>query len=125
MVNEADFEKLVQEGIDSIGERFLGLLNNVAIVIADEPSSAQQQLMRLDRYSTLLGLYEGIPQTARDRGYFGVLPDKITIFRGPILAAAGNPAEVRTLAAETVRHEIAHHFGMDEGRVARAMRRRK
>lgn len=115
-MKQEEFEKLVQEGIEMIPKRFLEKLSNVAICIEETPLGKQDSL--------LLGLYEGVPQT--DRQHYGqVLPDKITIFKRPIERIARSKAEVRRIVADTVWHEIAHHFGMDEGRVRRAERKRK
>jgi len=115
-MTQEEFKKLVAEGIKMIPKRFLEKLSNVAICIEDTPSGKQGLL--------LLGLYEGVPQT--DRQHYGqVLPDKITIFKKPIERIAESKAEVRQIVADTVWHEIAHHFGMDEGRVRRAERKRK
>jgi predicted Zn-dependent protease with MMP-like domain len=105
---------------------FLRRLNNVAVVIEEAPT--RRQLARGSAYS-LLGLYEGIPHTRREHyGVGATMPDRITIFRRPIVAAAGGkPSRIREIVHDTVRHEIAHHFGMDEGRVRRneAQRRRR
>jgi predicted Zn-dependent protease with MMP-like domain len=117
LMEREHFEKLVKEGVASIQEKFLGKLDNVAIVIEDEPTAEQRRKLKLRSGWTLFGLYEGIPRTARGSGYFGVLPDKITIFMHPMVEAARNEDEVREMARDTVWHEIAHHFGMDEGRV--------
>ena len=115
-MKQEEFEKLVQEGIEMIPKRFLEKLSNVAICIEETPPGKQDSL--------LLGLYEGVPQT--DRQHYGqVLPDKITIFKRPIEQIARSKAEVRKIVADTVWHEIAHHFGMNEGRVRRAERKRK
>lgn len=119
------FEQLVEEGIEAIPEKFLKLVNNVAIVIEEEPTLAQRHKIRLGKGHTLLGLYEGVPQTGRSRNYSGVLPDKITIFRKPILAFGHTPEGIRQLVADTVWHEIAHHFGMDEHTVRTAEGKRK
>lgn len=115
-MNQEAFGKLVQEGIEMIPKRFLEKLSNVAICIEDTSPGKQG--------SQLLGLYEGVPQTDR-RHYGQVLPDKITIFKKPIERIARSKAEVRRIVADTVWHEIAHHFGMDEGRVRRAEKKRK
>lgn len=120
MMSQAEFERLVSDGIDAIPEKFLKLLNNVAVVVEDEPTSEQRRRMRLGRTMTLFGLYEGIPQAKRGANYSWVAPDKITIFMLPILGAASSEAEVRAIVRDTVWHEIAHHFGMDEGRVRKA-----
>lgn len=113
------FEKLVSEGIDSIPDRFLLKLQNVAIVIADRPTREQLRANHVPDGDTLLGLYEGIPLTERGDAYGGmVLPDKITIFKHPILAEAGEDEErVRAVVRETVWHEIAHYFGYDDGAI--------
>lgn len=116
----ARFELLVHEGIRAIPEKFLEKLDNVGIVIEDEPTQEQREKFKLQRNMTLFGLYEGIPPTKRGAGYSGVLPDKITIFMKPILQYARSEEEVREIVRNTVWHEIAHHFGMDEGLTRRA-----
>ena len=112
-----EFEKLVEEGIRAIPERFLKKLDNVDIVVEEEPTPYQLQKMKPDRGFFLLGLYEGVPQTKR--GHYGqVLPDKITIFKKAIERTAQNNRErIKEIVKNTVWHEIAHHFGMDEKRV--------
>ena len=119
-----EFEKLVEEGLSAIPEKFVRMLKNVAVVIAEEPTREQREVAELEENETLLGLYEGIPQVKRDGGYFGVLPDKITIFKKPILEAAETPEEIREIVKDTVWHEIAHHFGMEEDEVSRAEAKR-
>lgn len=119
------FEKIVAEGIDDIPERFLEKLNNVAVVIEDEPTSLQKKKLKIRSDWTLFGLYEGVPQVSRGVNYSGVLPDKITIFQKPIEAAAKNDKEIKEIAKNTIWHEIAHHFGMDEKRVRQAEAKRK
>jgi predicted Zn-dependent protease with MMP-like domain len=117
------FEELVKQGIDAIPERFLKKLDNVGIVVEDEPSEEQIKKLKLGKYSKLFGLYEGMPQTKRGH-YSGILPDKITIFKRPIEEVALNDEQIKTIVKNTVWHEIAHHFGMDEERVRRAERRK-
>lgn len=112
------FEKLVHEGYDAIPRHLTDRLDNVAIVIEDEPSPRQLGSAHLHPGWTLFGLYEGVPQTGR-ANYTGVLPDKITIFRRPIEAAARSAEEVREIVRNTFWHEIAHHFGFDERQVRR------
>lgn len=118
------FEQLVAEGIDAIPEKFLEKLENVAIVVEDEPTPEQRRELRLHKGLTLFGLYEGVPMTKRGPHYGEVLPDKITIFKNPILEAARTPQEVRQMVRDTVWHEIAHHFGMNEREVRAKERRR-
>jgi predicted Zn-dependent protease with MMP-like domain len=124
-MDDRRFEKLVAEGIDAVPEKFRRKLKNVAIVIADEPTLEQQEEMELDEANTLLGLYEGIPQTERDSEYDYVLPDKITIFKNSILAISDDPEVIRQEVADTIWHEIGHHFGLDEDEVARREEERR
>ena len=120
-----EFEKIVKEGIQAIPEKFLRRLENVAIVIEDEPTPAQKKKLNIHRGWTLYGLYEGVPQAARGSNYTGVLPDKITIFQKPIEDEALNEKDVKEIVRDTVWHEIAHHFGMDESRVRQAETKRR
>jgi predicted Zn-dependent protease with MMP-like domain len=110
------FAQLVDEGIEAIPERFLKKLENVAIVIADAPTTVQLEENNIPEGDTLLGLYEGVPLVERGDAYGGlILPDKITIFKEPIFEAAeGDEDALRTLVRETVWHEIAHYFGYDD-----------
>lgn len=114
------FEKLVEEGFLLIPEKFRAKVKNVALLVEDEPSEEQRRQEGLGKNETLLGLYQGIPATARGDSY-GVgptLPDTITLFKLPIEEEAGDdPAEVRKVVAETIWHEYAHYFGMDEDEV--------
>jgi len=124
-MNREKFEKIVEEGIDAIPEKFLRKLSNVAIVIADSPTPEQKKKLKIGRGWTLFGLYEGISQSARGANYTWVLPDKITIFQKPIEEEADNDDEIREIVKNTVWHEIAHHFGMDESSVREAEKRRR
>jgi predicted Zn-dependent protease with MMP-like domain len=123
-MTQEKFEKLVDEGIKAIPERFLKKLDNVDIVIEDEPTLYQLNKLRARKNSIIFGLYEGVPQTKRWH-YGQVLPDKITIFKKPIERCASSEEEVKKMVRNTVWHEIAHHFGMDEKRVREAEIRRK
>jgi len=109
-----DFEKLVEEAVAEISDKFLARLKNVAIVVEENPSEEQVKKLRLRKDSMLLGLYEGVPLTKRSSGYGMVLPDKISIFKKSIELVAQTPAEIKKLVQDTVRHEIAHHFGSNE-----------
>lgn len=115
-MNDEEFEQYVREGIDAIPERFLMKLKNIAIVVADKPTQTQLEENDISPDSTLLGLYEGIPLTLRGDSYGGmVIPDKITIFKDPILSEAGDdPKAIRELVRSTVWHEVAHYFGYDD-----------
>ncbi|MBI2054281.1 MAG: metallopeptidase family protein [Candidatus Staskawiczbacteria bacterium] len=118
-----EFEKLVEEGIAAIPEKFLQKLKNVEICIEDNPAPWQLKSLKI-KGSLLFGLYEGIPQTERE-SYGQVLPDKITIFKKEIETAAGSEEEIRKIVKDTIWHEIAHHFGMSETEVEKSEKRRK
>ena len=113
------FEELVKQGIEAIPKRFLEKLDNVDIVIEDEPTEEQMKKLRIRKDIKLFGLYEGIPQTKRGF-YSGVLPDKITIFKKPIEEVCFSDEQIKEQVRKTVWHEIAHHFGMSEERVRKA-----
>jgi predicted Zn-dependent protease with MMP-like domain len=114
LVSRARFEELVADAIDEVPEELAVEMENVAVVVEDWPSPAQ----RGDRRGTLLGLYEGVPLTRRGPiTYGGVLPDKITIFRGPLCDRARDEAQLARQVRVTVLHEIGHYFGMDDARL--------
>lgn len=119
-LTDAAFEKLIAEGIDRIPERFIGQLDNVAVVFEDTPTREQLASVGLSGpRDTLLGLYEGVSHV--DGGhYHRGMPDRITLFKLPILAEARTEDEVADIVADTVWHEIAHHFGMNEEEVEAA-----
>ena len=94
-------------------------LENVAIVVEEEPGPARLHSLGMRANEFLLGLYEGVSQSEGGKYHRG-MPDRITIFQRPIEALARTDSDVERMVAETVRHEIAHHFGMDEGEVRRA-----
>ena len=111
------FEQLVSEAIETIPEKFLKKLNNVAIVTQSEPTEEQLGMNHVGDGSTLFGLYEGIPLTHRGDFYGAgeILPDKITIFKLPILQEAGSDeVKLKEVVRDTVWHEIAHYFGYDD-----------
>ncbi len=123
-MTQLEFEKLVEEGIKTIPKRFLKKLNNVDIVIEDEPTLYQLNKLRARKGSFILGLYEGVPQT--NRWHYGqVLPDKITIFKKPIERIASSDEEIKEIVKNTVWHEIAHHFGLNEKEIREAEIKRK
>jgi predicted Zn-dependent protease with MMP-like domain len=103
-----DFERVVLETLESLPRELRDRISNVEVVVEDEPPHGQP----------LLGLYQGIPITRRDSGYAGVLPDKITIYRGPLERLYGDDVDVlRDRIRHVVLHEIAHHFGISDARL--------
>ena len=112
-----EFERLVARAVERLPHEFRASLENIDIVIKDWPDRYQSTRVGLGRDRTLLGLYEGVPQTRRTH-YGMVPPDKITIFQRPIEAACRhNGKEITDEIASVVRHEIAHHFGISEARL--------
>jgi predicted Zn-dependent protease with MMP-like domain len=102
------FEDLVAEALDEVPVELQRLMDNVVVLIEDDPPPDDPDL---------LGLYEGHALTERGVDYAGVLPDRITIFRRPILAVCDTEDDVVEEVAVTVVHEIAHHFGIDDERL--------
>jgi predicted Zn-dependent protease with MMP-like domain len=100
------FDELVAAALDSIPAELGHMMRNVAVLVADQGGSPN-----------LLGLYEGVPLTARTSSYAGVLPDRITIFRLPILRRCRTAEEVVAMVRHTVVHEVAHHFGISDDRL--------
>jgi predicted Zn-dependent protease with MMP-like domain len=110
-----DFYELVEQALEGLPPELSELLDNVAIVVDDWPDYSTP-LANGDSGDTLYGLYEGVPLTERGGGYYGILPDKITIFKGP-LERDFRRAELEEQIRITVVHEVAHHFGIDEDRL--------
>lgn len=111
---DTEFDLMISAAMDELPKKDIENLNNVVITYADEPDQHQIQRMQLRHDSLLLGLYEGIPLTSRGAGYNLVLPDKITLFKLPIVKYC---EMTRTDLAEQVKHtlwhEIAHYYGLD------------
>jgi predicted Zn-dependent protease with MMP-like domain len=116
-VSPEEFEELVATALDGLPEPFASRLENVQVTVADEPSADELARARVGPGHTLFGLYQGVPQTQRNANYSWVLPDKITIYRGPLLRASNDAAHVRDQVRRVVIHEIAHHFGISDERL--------
>ena len=113
------FSEIVQEAIDRIPRRFAREIHNVAIVIEDEPSDELLDEMEIDDDGTILGLYQGTPLNQRGFGYGNQLPDRITLFQGPIEDECGDDEdEIFVAVGETLIHELGHYFGMEEHEIA-------
>jgi predicted Zn-dependent protease with MMP-like domain len=121
-VDPREFDELVERALAKVPRRFRTRMRNVAVVVESEPSKTQ--LAKLGG-GTLLGLYEGRPLTLRSVSDAFVLPDRITIFQGPHERLARNADHLQQLVDDTVWHEVAHYFGMDESQVRAAERRRR
>jgi predicted Zn-dependent protease with MMP-like domain len=106
--SEETFDDAVQDAVDGLPPDLGAAMSNVAIVVEDEPPDGEP----------LLGLYQGIPLTARTSGYAGAAPDKISIYRGPLERLYGHdPSLLREQIRHVVIHEIAHHFGISDERL--------
>jgi predicted Zn-dependent protease with MMP-like domain len=116
-IDRQTFEELVARALDDLPTWVQATLDNVEVTVAEMPSAAQRRRMRLSPGTSLLGLYEGVPQTRRSSHYGLVLPDKITLFRLPILAVCRTSEEVQQRVRSVVIHELAHHFGIDDDRL--------
>ena len=108
------FSRLVEDALRIIPRRFRDAIQNMVIVVEDEPSAALLNNLGMDDDETLFGLYEGTPLPERGATYGNVLPDRITIFQGPIEEDCGGDEEIRRCVAETLIHEVGHYFGMTE-----------
>jgi len=118
VIDEAEFEALVEDAIARLPRRFADLLDNVAIVVEEEPSDDDlDSLDDDDDGDELLGIYRGVPMT--ERHWDGVnLPDQIAIFRGPILRVARDRSDALHEVRDTVVHELGHYFGLDDDEMA-------
>ena len=112
------FEELVEEAVESIPDTLWRAVDNLMVVVEDWPTRRHHDAVALEPGSLLLGLYEGVPLTKRSSHYGLVTPDKITIFRGPIMRVTPPDEEsIRAQVRRTVLHEIAHHFGISDERL--------
>ena len=118
-LSDEEFEAAVGDALDTIPGELADQMDNVVILVRDEP---EPELLTADDYDedglpTLLGLYDGVPLTERDDAWSVVLPDRILIFKGPLERWCSNREELTAEIGVTVLHEIAHHFGIDDDRL--------
>lgn len=126
-IDADEFDELVADALDTIPADLARAMRNVVVLVEDEPEPAQLRAHADDHAHgqteghaggyELLGLYEGVPLTERDGWYSGVLPDRITLFRGPLLRRCASREELVAEVRTTVVHEVAHHFGIDDDRL--------
>ncbi|MBA2519814.1 MAG: metallopeptidase family protein [Chloroflexia bacterium] len=114
------FERLVASALDDLPPTIARMLDNVEVVIEDEPTPEQAgpRPAAATADETVFGLYEGVPRSERGHAYSLVLPDKITIFRGPLERSFPSPAAIAREVRITVAHELGHHLGFEEDRLA-------
>jgi predicted Zn-dependent protease with MMP-like domain len=119
-LGRAEFERLVAQAVESLPPKFLTRLENVDVVVEEEPSEEDLELAGIQPGSTLLGLYHGVPQSQRGPWYGNLLPDRIVIYQRPIEAVARDRREIRKEIRITIMHEIGHYFGLAEDDLAEA-----
>ncbi len=113
---DKEFDELISEALDSLPAKYTSRLHDVVITYEDEPSELQRQELRLHCNQTLFGLYEGVPLPQRG-GMTKMLPDKITIFKVPLVQASRDEADLKNRVHHTLWHEVAHYFGLDHRRI--------
>ncbi|MBI3263095.1 MAG: metallopeptidase family protein [Acidobacteria bacterium] len=116
-MTRAQFERLLRDAIDSIPARFRKRMTNLAVVVEDEPSPELLREMEIEPPDSLFGLYQGTPVTARPWDFGNALPDRITIYQGPIEGACRTDDEIVATIGETLIHEVGHYFGMSEEQI--------
>ena len=108
-----EFEALVEQALNGLPDEFAELLENIVVVVEEEPDPEDLEAMEMDPEDELFGLYQGTPLSERDSHYLA-LPDRVAIYRGPILRYCKDRREVIREVRDTVVHELGHHFGLDE-----------
>lgn len=111
-ISDEEFEKLVSAGIEAVPEIYRRRLENLAFIVEDEPTAEQRLRLNLYPNETLFGLYEGVPLPQRG-GVTKIIPDKITIFKGPLSAVSIDIDDLSERVRHTIWHEVAHYFGLD------------
>lgn len=113
-MNRKRFEQLVAEAIELIPARFRREMQNIAVVVEDEPGAELLEEMEIEPPDSLYGLYQGTPLPERTWGYGNTLPDRVTLFRNVIEEDCETEDDVRDCIAETLIHEVGHYFGLSE-----------
>src|ERR1041385_7531530 len=117
-ISDEQFDQMISKAMDSLPKTHIGAIKNVAIVYEDEPTEEQRQRLKLLCNQTLFGLYEGVP-LARRNGGAHYPPDKITIFKNPMLYHANSLTELEEQVRHTLWHEVAHYFGLNHDQIHR------
>ena len=113
-VSLEEFEELVSRALDGLPAELADLMDNVAVVVEEEPSPEDLESVGLDpAHDELFGLYHGVPLAERD-SFYGGLPDRVVIYSGPLVRCCDSRSELLREIRDTVVHEIGHHFGLQE-----------
>lgn len=115
-ISDDDFQRLIDEALSELPGEHAANIKNIAILYEDQPTAEQRQQLMLRHDQTLLGLYEGVPLPQRQGGT-RLYPDKITLFKLPLLMRSRTPAELKENIKHTLWHEIAHYYGLDHDRI--------
>jgi len=113
-ISRAEFELVVEEAVRGLPRQFRRLLDNIAVMVEDEPDDEDYDEHDIDDDSELLGVFRGIPMTRRYYDQLPTLPNQVVIFRGPILRCAATREEAIEQVRETVVHELGHYFGLSD-----------
>lgn len=116
-VGDELFDQLISKAMDSLPKTHIDAIKNVAIVYQDEPTEAQRQELQLQCNQTLFGLYEGVSLTRRHGAINSYPPDKITIFKNPMLHYVNSIPELQEQIRHTLWHEVAHYFGLNHDQI--------
>ena len=116
-LSDQQFDAMITRAMDELPQEYIQGLQNVAITMADQPDEHQRIKSKLRQGHLLLGLFEGVPRTLRSGSESGILPDKITLFKHPILAITHDEQSLFEQIKRTLWHEIAHYYGLDHGHI--------
>lgn len=115
-ISDEKFQELINQAIDSLPKEHMQHVKNVAFLFEDEPTAEQRVKLQLRGDQTLLGLYEGVPLAQR-QGIEPRLPDKITLFKLPLLSVSNSEADLKEQVRHTMWHELAHYFGLNHSQI--------
>lgn len=124
-VENEQFDAMITRAMDELPQAYIRGLKNVVIIFEDYPTEEQRRKQNLQAYQTLFGLYEGLPLTQRGGNYSGILPDKITLFKGPLEHASDTAEQLQERVKRTLWHEIAHYYGLGHDRIHALERKSK
>lgn len=115
-ISDEKFQELINEALSTLPKTHVDHLQNVAILFEAEPTQQQRKELKLRCNQTLFGLYQGVPLAQR-QGVTSQLPDRITLFKNPMLAVSASEAELKEQIRHTLWHEIAHYYGLDHAKI--------
>lgn len=116
-VSDEQFDQMISKAMDSLPKTHMDAIKNVAVVYEDEPSEVQRLELKLQCHQTLFGLYEGVPLARRNGAINNYPPDKITIFKNPMVGYVNSLPELEEQIRHTLWHEVAHYFGLDHDQI--------